>query len=77
MNKIRHRINIDLVNYHEAWLAIAKESGVKPTSLASAVIKAAIDEHRQQQQNNVEKKKLEAYLQPEGAKNDVRHFSKC
>ena len=42
MNKIRHRINIDLGNYHEAWIAIAKEIGVKPTSLASAVIKAAM-----------------------------------
>ena len=74
MNKIRHRINIDLGNYHEAWIAIAKEIGVKPTSLASAVIKAAIDEHRQQQQNNVEKKTLESYLQPEGSKTDVRLF---
>ena len=74
MNKIRHRINIDLGNYHEAWLAIAKEIGVKPTSLASAVIKAAIDEHRQQQQGNIEKKSLESFLPPKGAKKDVRLY---
>ena len=74
MNKIRHRINIDLGNYHEAWIAIAKEIGVKPTSLASAVIKAAIDEHRQQQQGNIEKKSLESFLPPKDAKKDVRLY---
>ena len=73
-NSKRKQLTLNLGIYHDQWLTISNEIGVKPATLASAVIKAAIDEHRQQQQNNVEKKTLESYLQPEGSKTDVRLF---
>ena len=73
-NSKRKQLTINLGIYHDQWLTISNEIGVKPATLASAVIKAAIDEHRKQQQNNVEKKTLESYLQPEGSKTDVRLF---
>lgn len=58
-NSKRKQLTINLGIYHDQWLTISNEIGVKPATLASAVIKAAIDEHKQQQQGNIEKKSLE------------------
>lgn len=73
-NSKRKQLTINLGIYHDQWLTISNEIGVKPATLASAVIKAAIDEHKQQQQGNIEKKNLESFLPPKGAKKDVRLF---
>ena len=71
-NSKRKQLTLNLGIYHNQWLTISNEIGVKPATLASAVIKAAIDEHKQQQQGNIEKKSLESFLPPKGAKKDVR-----
>ena len=73
-NSKRKQLTINLGIYHDQWLTISNEIGVKPATLASAVIKAAIDEHKQQQQGNIEKKSLESFLPPKGAKKDVRLY---
>ena len=73
-NSKRKQLTLNLGIYHDQWLTISNEIGVKPATLASAVIKAAIDEHKQQQQGNIEKKSLESFLPPKGAKKDVRLF---
>ena len=72
-NSKRKQLTINLGIYHDQWLTISNEIGVKPATLASAVIKAAIDEHKQQQ-GNIEKKSLESFLPPKGAKKDVRLY---
>ena len=73
-NSKRKQLTLNLGIYHDQWLTISNEIGVKPATLASAVIKAAIDEHKQQQQGNIEKKSLESFLPPKGAKKDVRLY---
>ena len=73
-NSKRKQLTLNLGIYHDQWLTISNEIGVKPATLASAVIKAAIDEPKQQQQGNIEKKSLESFLPPKGAKKDVRLF---
>lgn len=70
-NSKRKQLTLNLGNYHDQWLTISNELGVKPATLAAAVIKAALDEHLQQQQGNNEKKSLESFLPPKGAKKDV------
>lgn len=72
-NSKRKQLTLNLGNYHDQWLTISNELGVKPATLAAAVIKAALDEHLQQQ-GNIEKKSLESFLQPKGAKKDVRLY---
>lgn len=69
-NSKRKQLTLNLGNYHDQWLTISNELGVKPATLAAAVIKAALDEHLQQQ-GNIEKKSLESFLPPKGAKKDV------
>ncbi len=73
-NSKRKQLTLNLGNYHDQWHTISNELGVKPATLASAVIKAALDEHLQQQQGNIEKKSLESFLPPKGAKKDVRLY---
>ena len=73
-NSKRKQLTINLGIYHDQWLTISNELGVKPATLAAAVIKAALDEHLQQQQGNIEKKSLESFLPPKGAKKDVRLY---
>ena len=73
-NSKRKQLTLNLGNYHDQWLTISNELGVKPATLAAAVIKAALDEHLQQQQGNIEKKSLESFLPPKGAKKDVRLY---
>ena len=53
-NSKRKQLTLNLGNYHDQWLTISNELGVKPATLAAAVIKAALDEHLQQQQGNNE-----------------------
>lgn len=72
-NSKRKQLTLNLGNYHDQWLTISNELGVKPATLAAAVIKAALDEHLQQQ-GNIEKKSLESFLPPKGAKKDVRLY---
>lgn len=72
-NSNRKQLTLNLGNYHDQWLTISNELGVKPATLAAAVIKAALDEHLQQQ-GNIEKKSLESFLPPKGAKKDVRLY---
>lgn len=72
-NSKRKQLTLNLGNYHDQWLTISNELGVKPATLAVAVIKAALDEHLQQQ-GNIEKKSLESFLPPKGAKKDVRLY---
>ena len=72
-NSKRKQLTLNLGNYHDQWLTISNELGVKPATLAAAVIKAALDEHLQQQVN-IEKKSLESFLPPKGAKKDVRLY---
>ena len=72
-NSKRKQLTLNLGNYHDQWHTISNELGVKPATLASAVIKAALDEHLQQQ-GNIEKKSLESFLPPKGAKKDVRLY---
>lgn len=72
-NSKRKQLTLNLGNYHDQWLTISNELGVKPATLAAAVIKAALDEHLQQQ-GNIEKKCLESFLPPKGAKKDVRLY---
>ncbi len=73
-NSKRKQLTLNLGNYHDQWLTISNELGVKPATLAAAVIKAALDEHLQQQHGNNEKKSLESFLPPKGAKKDVRLY---
>ena len=49
-NSKRKQLTLNLGNYHDQWLTVSNELGVKPATLAAAVIKAALDEHLQQQQ---------------------------
>ena len=72
-NSKRKQLTLNLGNYHDQWLTISNELGVKPATLAAAVIKAALDEHLQQQ-GNIEKKSLESFLPPKGAKKYVRLY---
>ena len=72
-NSKRKQLTLNLGNYHDQWLTISNELGVKPATLAAAVIKAVLDEHLQQQ-GNIEKKSLESFLPPKGAKKDVRLY---
>lgn len=72
-NSKRKQLTLNLGNYHDQWLTISNELGVKPATLAAAVIKAALDEHLQQH-GNIEKKSLESFLPPKGAKKDVRLY---
>ena len=72
-NSKRKQLTLNLGNYHDQWLTISNELGVEPATLAAAVIKAALDEHLQQQ-GNIEKKSLESFLPPKGAKKDVRLY---
>lgn len=72
-NSKRKQLTLNLGNYHDQWLTISNELGVKPATLAATVIKAALDEHLQQQ-GNIEKKSLESFLPPKGAKKDVRLY---
>ena len=60
-NSKRKQLTLNLGNYHDQWLTISNELGVKPATLAAAVIKAALDEHLQQKQGNIEKKSLESF----------------
>lgn len=73
-NSKRKQLTLNLGNYHDQWLTISNELGVKPATLAAAVIKAVLDEHLQQQQGNIEKKSLESFLPSKGAKKDVRLY---
>lgn len=67
-NSKRKQLTLNLGKYHDQWLTISNELGVKPATLAAAVIKASLDEHLQQQQGNIEKKSLESFLPSKGAK---------
>lgn len=73
-NSKRKQLTLNLGNYHDQWLTISNELGVKPATLAAAVIKASLDEHLLHQQGNIEKKSLESFLPPKGAKKDVRLY---
>ena len=46
-NSKRKQLTLNLGNYHDQWLTISNELGVKPATLAAAVIKAALGEHLQ------------------------------